>query len=76
MQLDQKMLHHLLNMNDEQLGVLSGQLAQEAGIDPAQLGLHPEQLASVRQALGNATDEDIAKLNGVYQEYRKHRRQN
>ncbi len=76
MQLDQKMLNRLLNMNDEQLGALIGQIAQEAGIDPAQLGLHPENIASVRQALGNATEEDLAKLNGVYQDYRKNRRKN
>ncbi len=76
MQLDQKMLSRLLNMNDEQLGALIGQIAQEAGIDPAELGLHPENIASVRQALGNATDEDLAKLNGVYQDYRKNRRKN
>ena len=74
MQLDQNMLNRLLTMNDEQLGALIKQIAQEAGIDPAELGLNPKNIASVRQALGNASEEDIAHLNEVYGDYRKNRR--
>ena len=74
MQLDQNMLNRLLTMNDEQLGALIGQIAQEAGIDPAELGLNPKNIASVRQALGNASQEDLARLNEVYGDYRKNRR--
>lgn len=74
MQLDQKMLNRLLSMNDEQLGALIGQIAQEAGIDPSELGLQPQNIATVRHALGNATEEDLAKLNGVYEDYRRNRR--
>ncbi len=74
MQLDQKMLNRLLAMNDEQLGALIGQIASEAGIDPAELGLQPQNIASIRQALGNATDADLEKLNRVYEDYRQNRR--
>ena len=74
MQLDQKMLNRLLAMNDEQLGALIGQIASEAGIDPAELGLQPQNIASIRQALGNATDADLEKLNRVYEDYRQKRR--
>lgn len=74
MQLDQKMLNRLLAMNDEQLGALIGQIATEAGIDPAELGLQPQNIAAIRQALGNATDADLEKLNRVYEEYRQNRR--
>ena len=74
MQLDRKMLNRLLTMNDEQLGALINQIASEAGIDPAELGLQPQNIASIRQALGSATDSDLEKLNTVYEEYRQNRR--
>ena len=74
MQLDQKMLNRLLSMNDAQLGALIQQIAQEAGIDPAELGLQPQNIASVRQALSTATNEDLEKLNQVYDDYRNNRK--
>ncbi len=74
MQLDQKMLNRLLAMNDQQLGALIGQIAQEAGIDPAELGLQPQNIASIRQALSTATDADLEKLSQVYEDYRQNRR--
>lgn len=74
MRLDQKMLDRLLTMNDQQLGALIGQIAQEAGISPAELGLQPQNIADVRQALSNATDADLEKLNRVYEDYRQNRR--
>ena len=75
MQIDQKMLNRLLTMNDEQLGNLIQEIAKEAGIDPSMLGLNPQNIADVRNALGNATDGDLEKLNAVYEEYRRQRRQ-
>ncbi len=75
MQIDQKMLNRLLTMNDDQLGNLIGEIAREAGIDPSELGLNPQNIAGIRQALGSATDEDLQKMNSVYEEYRKQRRQ-
>ena len=74
MQLDQKMLNRLLTMNDEQLAALVTQIASEAGIDPSALGLHPQNITELRQALGSATEEDLQKLNLVYEEYRRNRR--
>ena len=75
MQIDQKMLNRLLTMNDQQLGNLIQEIAKEAGIDPSMLGLNPQNIADVRNALGNATDGDLEKLNAVYEEYRRLRRQ-
>ena len=74
MQIDQKMLDRLLAMNDEQLGEVIGSIAREAGIDPMTLGLNPNNIASIRQALGGATDEDLAQLNTVYNAYRQNRK--
>ena len=75
MQIDQKMLNRLLTMNDDQLGNLIGEIAREAGFDPSELGLNPQNIAGIRRALGSATDEDLQKMNAVYDEYRKQRRQ-
>ena len=76
MQLDKKMLDRLLTMNDEQLGNLIRSIAAESGIDPAALGLNPENISDIRNALGGATDQDIQQLNTVYQAYRQNRRPN
>ncbi|MBR7098223.1 MAG: hypothetical protein IKC59_02315 [Clostridia bacterium] len=69
------MLNGLLAMNDDQLGTLIGEIAREAGIDPSELGLNPQNVAQIRSALGSATDEDLQKMNAVYEEYRRQRRQ-
>ena len=74
MQLDRKMLDRLLNLNDDQLGELIKSIAAEAGIDPAQLGLNPDNIHSIRQALGSATDQDLSQLNDVYHSYKQNRR--
>ena len=74
MQIDQKMLNRILTMNDEQLAELIKTIAAEAGIDPAMLGLNPNNVAQIRQALGSATQEDLQQLNSVYDSYRQNRR--
>ena len=74
MQLDQKMLNRLLAMNDDQLGAIIEEIAREAGIDPSELGLNPQNIAGIRQALGSATEEDLQKMNAVYEEYHRQRR--
>lgn len=74
MELDRKMLDRLLRMNDEQLSQLIRQIAAEGGIDPASLGINPENVQSIRAALGGATEEDIARLNEIYADYRQNRR--
>ncbi|MBQ9131911.1 MAG: hypothetical protein IJX62_05530 [Clostridia bacterium] len=74
MQLDKRMLEKLLTMNDEQLAEVIRQIAAETGIDPAQLGLNPQNIQSIRQALGMATDEDLKQLNAVYDNYKQSRR--
>ena len=74
MQLDRKKLERLLSMNDEQLAQVIRTVATEAGIDAAALGLNPENVAALRQALSGAGDDDIAQLNEIYHSYRKNRR--
>ena len=74
MQIDKKMLDRLLTMNDEQLGELIKRIAAESGIDPAMLGINPENIQSIRSALGSANEQDIRQLNQVYDTYRQNRR--
>lgn len=74
MQLDKHMLNRLMTMNDDQLTAFIQRIAAESGIDPAMLGINPESIQSIRQALGNATDEDIKQLNLVYEEYNQNRK--
>lgn len=74
MQIDQKMLNRLLTMDDKQLGEIIQAIAAEAGIDPAMLGLNPQNIQSIRQALGSATDQDLEQLNAVYNTYKQNKR--
>ena len=74
MQLDKRMLEKLLTMNDDQLAEVIRQIATETGIDPAVLGLNPQNVQSIRQALGMATDADLQQLNAVYDSYKQSRR--
>ena len=74
MQLDKRMLDRLLAMNDEQLAEVIRQIAAETGIDPAALGLNPENIQSLRLALGMASNEDLQKLNLIYNDYKQNRR--
>ncbi len=76
MQIDQKMLNRLLAMNDDQLGALISQIASESGIDPSILGIGSQNIASVRQALSNATDADLEQLNQIWSDYRQNKRRN
>lgn len=75
MQIDRNALNRILGMNDEQLSALITQIAKETGIDPAALGLNPQNIAGVRTALSGATESDIQKLDALYADYRRNRRQ-
>ncbi len=74
MELDRKMLERLLRMNDEQLAQVIRTVAAESGIDAATLGINPENVQSIRSALGGATEEDIQRLNEIYTDYKQNRR--
>ena len=74
MQLDKKSLDRLLTLNDAQLAEVIRSIAAEAGIDPSLLGLNPQNINGIRQALGSATQEDLAQLNTIYDSYKQNRR--
>ena len=74
MQIDQKTIRRMLSMSDEQLASLMTQIAQESGIRPEEFGIRPGDMQSIRQALGNASEDDIQKMNQLYDNYRRSRR--
>ena len=71
MQIDTRMLKRLLAMNDEQLGQMIQKIAAESGIDPAQLGINPQNIESVRSALGSIGDDELEGINRLYEDYRR-----
>lgn len=74
MQIDSKMLNRLLAMNDEQLGQMIQKIAAESGIDPAQLGINPQNIESIRSALSSIGDEELEGINRLYEDYRRGKR--
>ncbi len=74
MQIDQKTLQRLLTMNDEKLAAMIDRIARESGISPEALGARPDDIRSIRAALGSATEEDLKRLNELYNVYRQTRK--
>ena len=73
MQIDQKTLQRLLSLDDRKLSMLLQRVSQESGISPDALGAHPDDIASIRAALGSATEEDLKRLNTLFDTYRQNR---
>ena len=71
MQIDERMLKRLLAMNDEQLGRMIQKIAAESGIDPAQLGINPQNIESVRSALGSIGEDELEGINRLYEDYHR-----
>ena len=74
MQIDERMLKKLLAMNDEQFGQMIQKIAAESGIDPAQLGINPQNIESVRSALGSIGEDELEGINRLYEDYRRGKR--
>ena len=74
MQIDERMLKRLLAMNDEQLGQMIQKIAIETGIDPAQLGINPQSIESVRSALGSISEDELEGINRLYEDYQRNKR--
>ena len=70
MQLDRRMLERLLALDDKQLESVIKKVASQAGIDPTQLGLNPENIQSIRRAMGDADPEDLQRFQQIYDAYR------
>ena len=73
MEFDRKKLNRILSMNDTQLSALVNAIAAEAGVDPAALGLNPQNIQSIRQALSSAGEAELQQLGEIYESYRQNR---
>ena len=70
MQIDRRMLDRLLSLDDVQLEAVIKKVASQAGIDPAQLGLSPENIQQLRRAMGSTYPEDLRRFQEIYNTYR------
>ena len=64
MQIDRATLERLLTLNDGQLKFIIGRIAGESGID----------MASVRSAIKNISDSDLASISAQIEEMQNQRR--
>ncbi len=71
MQIDRKSLEGLLSLNDRQLMMIINRLVATSGIDPAQFNIDPKDVASIRTAISNASDEE---LNSIVEQYEKNKK--
>ena len=67
MQIDRKALEGLLTLNDKQLMMIINRLVTQSGIDPSQFNIDPKDIASIRTALSNATDEQLDDIVKQYE---------
>ena len=68
MQIDRDALQRLLKLNDRQLQAIMIRIAEQSGIDPKDFNIDLGSVASIRQALSSATDEE---LNRIAEQYGK-----
>ncbi len=61
MQLDRNALNRLLSMNDTQLKYIITKLAVDNGLDLSTFNISGNDISSIRRALQNATDADLAR---------------
>jgi hypothetical protein len=74
MQIDRATLERLLTLNDGQLKFIIGRIAGESGIDLSRLNVNPNDMASVRSAIKNISDSDLASISAQIDEMQNQRR--
>lgn len=62
MQLDRKMLDRLLALNDRQLQAVIDKLVSEYGVDLSGFQVREGDMASLRRAIRNASDEELLSI--------------
>ena len=61
MQLDRNAINRMLSLSDSQLKSLIRSLAANSGLDLSGFNISVNDVESIRRALTNATDDDIAR---------------
>lgn len=62
MKLDRRAIQALMMLDDDQLRAVIRGFAARSGVDAATLSLTDRDLANVRRALSQATEEDIGRV--------------
>ena len=73
MQIDRKQLNNLLKLNDKQLQMIFIKIAKDSGLDPSQFNINLQNVQSIRNAIQNASDDDLAKIAEQYEASKKRR---
>lgn len=63
MQIDRATLERLLTLNDGQLKFIMGKIAGENGIDLSRLNVNLADMSSVRNAIRNISDAELASIS-------------
>jgi hypothetical protein len=63
MQIDRTTLERLLTLNDGQLKFIMGKIAGENGIDLSRLNVNLADMSSVRNAIRNISDAELASIS-------------
>ena len=71
MQIDRKAIERMLSLKDEQLKAVIRSLADNAGLDLSSFQISNNDVESIRRALSNATDADIAKAAEQINQHRR-----
>lgn len=71
MQFDKDAVERLLEMNDSQLKFLIKKLATEVGLDLSAFNISSNDVSSIRNALANASNEDIARAAEQFSRLKK-----
>ena len=71
MKIDKNMMAKLAAMDDASLTASIRMIAAASGVDIGSVTFDSEQLASLRQAMMGATDDDIALAKDILDGYRK-----
>ena len=71
MQIDRNALNQMLSLNDKQLSRIVQKLASDAGLDLSAFNIRDNDIQSLRRALENATDQDIAKAISQMENFKK-----
>jgi len=71
MQIDKNALNQMLSLNDKQLSRIIQKLANDAGLDLSAFNISDNDIQSLRKALANATEEDIATAISQMENFKK-----
>ncbi len=70
MTLDKNTVDKLLMLGDDQLAMIIRGLAAQSGIDPSIINIGHAEINGIRNALRNATDEDLKRADELIRNYK------